>query len=252
MKIKKILFLTILVVLLTGCSKNAPEKFSYKWFQENKDIVLPQDGVCYYLIDNPIFLENTDIENTFAMAFSLYQADYSMMYDVVGTKFTLYSIDNKFRAYFCSEEDIESFTCNENTSFPENSLVQKDIEMIKKMISPDYSSCLIKFQKELDTENVISLSTDEYIMYLYLDKESNQCTRFEYSELVQEDGILELGEYFICYVSPCKGISIPSDFSYENVVTIEDLSNEFDNFLMGSMYMLELTEKYSLYYTESE
>lgn len=256
MKIKRMI--SVLLVfscffMFSGCSAE-PEKFSGKWFEQHKEEILPTENVQYYVIDNPTFLEDTDIANTFSMQLSLYQANYSLTYNVVGNKFTFYSIDDQYYANMVtSDEDVRSITCTDNNSFPENSLVMQDIALIKEMLNPDYTSCIISLQDELDEENVVSLVSDKYLIYLYLDKETDFCNRFECTEVLEEDGQYRAGEYYMGYIKPCeKEIALPETFSLSGSesMTSTELSTEFDTFLMGSMYMLQLTESYSLYETE--
>lgn len=252
MKIKKMIAIVLVfsnLLMLSGCSSE-PEKFSGKWFEQHQEEVLPTQDVQYYVIDNPTFLENTEIANTFAIILSLYQADYSITYDVVGNKFALYSIDDQYYANMVTSEDTtRSIKCTDNSELPESSLLLQDVEMIKDMLNPDYSSCLIALQEELDEENVVSLVSDKYLIYLYLDKETDVCTRFECTEIIEEDGAYKGGEYYMGYIQPSKEIVLPDTYSEtdaEDMTSIE-LSTEFDTFLMGSMYMLQLTGDYSIY-----
>lgn len=232
------IFALLFVTLFGGYAINLKKKeYTKKWFRENN--IFPDGNANYFLIDNPSWFKDNDVENVFSISYSFYNNNMHMEYDVGGVKLGYYLIDGQDYGYTdIPDNDPVSFLLSGDTLL-ESSIYSKDTALLNKILSTDLSKSKIEQKEDIDNCDVITATTKQYEMILYLNKETRQCERFEYIDKESDN------ETFRCYVTECTGITLPEDF-YDHIssisMTTSDFCNETDSFITGSMYMLQMNK----------
>ena len=154
-------FALLFVTLFSGFAINIEKKeYTKKWFRENK--IFPEGNANYFLIDNPSWFKDNDVENVFSISYSYYGNDMHMEYDVGGVKIGYYLIDGQDYGYTdIPDNDPVSFILSGDT-LPEKSIYNKDTELLNKILSTDLSKSKIKQQEDIENCDVITATTKQY------------------------------------------------------------------------------------------
>ena len=234
-------FALVFITIFGGISINLEKsKYSKKYFKENS--VFSTDNVSYFLIDTPSWFNTYDISNAFSISYSFCGDDLHMEYDIGGEKLGIYELDGKYYGYTdLSDNGLVSISLSGDAR-PNDSIYDKDIDLLSKITSSDLSKAKIKQEEDVDGLDVVRAKAKHYEMILYLNKESGKCVRFEYVDKDNDN------EQFKCYVSDCERISLPDEY-YNQVssvsMSVSEFCEETSSFVSGAMYMLQLNGIYS-------
>ena len=234
-------FALLVITIFGSLSINIEKKkYTKKWFRQNE--IFLEDDVNYFLIDNPSWFKDNNVENVFSISYSFYGEDKHMEYDVGGVKLGYYLISGEDYGYTdISDNGLVSIVLS-GDPLPQNSIYTKDEKLLMDIISTDLSKGKIEQKEDIDGNDVVTVTKKEYEMILYLDKVTGKCNRFEY---IDKDGD---NETFRCYITECDGISLQEEFNKTSSLkmTTSEFCEETDAFITGAMYMLQMNGAFSI------
>lgn len=257
MKRNVIFPLLIFLFILGGCSNSdsikhlESEKYTVDYIKEHSNITMENKILC--IEDNTPSMYENGLEGTFYMEVQKCGEDFSVAYNVSGYEIGLFSIDNSYTGYSVIADEEKKYTVNGDIS---ESTMYKDFVYIKDMMDIDYSSAKVKtislaqgpskketvseniasVSENTSTEDVVLLTTKEYLYVLYMNPNDGKCNRLQIMIFDEKGNVAE--EFFIIVEDLQNEIMYP--VKIEDIADVEALSGEeFSelsfNFVFGSM-----------------